>query len=240
MSLKIAVIGEFNSHHETHTTIDQALNDLAVRTGVDIAFDWIDTTKLENDPAGILSSYHGIWSAPGSPFKSLTGALNAIRYARENNIPHLGTCAGFQHTVIELARDMLGFPFAQHEEYDAESSELFISRLACSLAGKTLPVKIIEGTRSFDCYQCFDANENYYCNFGLNPAVRDKLTHPDLIFSGVDQDNEIRILELKNHAFFIATVFVPQTRSTLENPHPLILGFIMAAIKRMNDLGSFD
>ena len=76
--------------------------------------------------------------------------------------------------------------------------------------------------------------------YAIRSYYGDKLTHPDLIFSGVDQDNEIRILELKNHAFFIATVFVPQTRSTLENPHPLILGFIMAAIKRMNDLGSFD
>lgn len=231
MKIKIAVTGEFHPQSITHTSLNQSLDDLARNMNTEIEYKWIDTTDLLEDPPSILSSYHGIWSAPGSPFKSLEGALNAIRYARENNIPHLGTCAGFQHSIIEIARDFLGYSEADHEEYDPESSELFISRLVCSLAGKTMSVKIKEGTQAFNCYKKSVAEEDYYCNFGINPDAMEKLRHPDLVFSGTDQDGEIRIIELKSNDYFVATLFVPQTKSTLQEPHPIIRGFISAALR---------
>lgn len=233
MKLKIAIIGEFYQNFLPHTSLNKSLDYLARSMNVLIEYKWIETTDLLANPKNILSSYHGIWSAPGSPFKSLEGALNAIRYARENNIPHLGTCAGFQHSVIEIARNILGYSDAHHEEYTPESSDLFINKLVCSLAGKTMKVQIKENTHAYNCYKTPIVEENYYCNFGINPQALEKLKHPNLVFSGTDQDGEIRILELKNNDYFIATLFVPQTKSTPREPHPLIYGFISAALKKV-------
>lgn len=233
MITRIAVIGEFYKEFLPHTTLNQSLNDLSHYMNVPIEVDWIETTELVADPTHVLSPYHGIWSAPGSPFKSLEGALNAIKFARENNVPHLGTCAGFQHSIIEIARDMLGFSDAQHEEYSSEpSSHLFINKLACSLSGKTMKVQVMEGTNAYKWYKKTSTEENYYCNFGINPHVLGKLKHKNLIYSGVDQDGEIRIIELKDQDYFVATLFVPQSRSTLSEPHPLIQGFLSAAIRK--------
>ncbi|MDK2865793.1 MAG: hypothetical protein PWP51_916 [Clostridiales bacterium] len=231
MTIKIAIIGEYHENFLPHTSINQAMEDLSHFMNVNIDYDWIETTDLISNPSAVLKPYQGIWSAPGSPFKSLDGALNAIQYARENNVPHLGTCAGFQHAVIEIARNMLSIKDASHEEYPEESSShLFISKLVCSLAGKTMAVRIQAHSKAFDAYQTKDVNENYYCNFGINPGILNQLQHPDLIFSGVDQDGEIRILELKHLDYFVATLFVPQSRSTREKPHPLIRDFIAAAM----------
>ncbi|MFF2907599.1 hypothetical protein [Paenibacillus sp. NPDC057934] len=94
-----------------------------------------------------------------------------------------------------------------------------------------MSVQVKEDTQAYHCYKTPTVEENYYCNFGINPEVIDKLDHPDLLFPGVDQDGEIHIIELKNHDYFIATLFVPQTRSSLSEPHPLIHGFITAAIR---------
>lgn len=233
MKVKIAIVGEFYPNFLPQTAINQSLDYLARSMNVSIIYDWIETTELLVNPKKVLSAYHGIWSAPGSPFKSLEGALNAVQFARENNLPHLGTCAGFQHTIIEIARNMLGYPDAHHEEYSSGSSDFFISKLACSLAGKTMKVRIEEGTQAYNCYKSPVVTEDYYCNFAINPQSREKLKHPNLVFSGTDQDGEIRIIELKDKDFFISTLFVPQAKSTPEEPHPLISGFVSAVLKRL-------
>lgn len=113
-----------------HSMLEKSLDWL--KTELDFEYEWISTDRVSTD-SSCLKKLSGIWSAPGSPFISLNGALRAIQYARENNVPHLGTCAGFQHTIIELARNILGIEDAQHEEYDATSEKLFISKLTCSL-----------------------------------------------------------------------------------------------------------
>ncbi|MNC25719.1 CTP synthase [compost metagenome] len=154
--------------------------------------------------------------------------MAAISYARRNKVPHLGTCAGFQHTILEYARNVLDIPEAQHEEYNPDADMLFITRLACSLAGQDLEILLEEETLAYSCYGEKQATESYYCNFGINPQFREKLTHSGLRLSGKDRDGEVRIVELAGHPFFAATLFVPQTRSTREKPHPLILRFVQA------------
>ncbi len=232
--MRIAIIGEFRNSIPQRT-LNQSLEYLSNELDFKIEYKWIETTKLEENPQDELSSYHGIWSAPGGPFKSLQGAVNAIQYARENNVPHLGTCSGFQLTVIEIARNMLGYKEAQHEEYDPESSQLFVSRLTCSLAEKTMRIQIKEGSQAFKWYGGKEAEENYYCNFGINPDFRAELNHPDVVFSGVDHDGEIRIIEINKNDFFISTLFVPQTKSAKGNPQPLIEGFIREAFRQCSD-----
>lgn len=230
MTSKIAVIGEFNETFEAHTTLNDALDYL--KKDYPLTYDWVETDRVEHEKNQILQRYDGLWSAPGSPFKSLDGALYAITYARTSNIPHLGTCAGFQHAVIELARNLFGLADAQHEEYDETASHLFVSRLVCSLAGKTMEVYLKNNTLARKLYGREKTNENYYCNFGINPEFIRYLDHPEIMVSGKDQDGEIRIIELPHLTFFLVTLFVPQTRSKPDSPHPVIKGFVKAVCNR--------
>lgn len=94
-----------------------------------------------------------------------------------------------------------------------------------------MTVNLKEGSKAFECYRSNETTEEYYCNFGINPAFKEKLEHNTFRISGVDQDNEIRIIELVNHRFFISTLFVPQTNSTEDQPHPIIERFVLECIK---------
>ena len=226
---KIGIIGEFYASFKPHSSLNQSLEWLQEK--FDFDFEWIDTLQVLEHGNNILPQLDGVWSAPGSPFKSLEGALLAIKYARENNVPHLGTCAGLQHTIIEFARNVLGFKEAQHEGYESNSSELFISKLTFSLAGKTMQLELKEESLAYNCYQSSNSIEDYYCNFGINPDKLELLHHPLHKISGVDQENEIRIIEIPENDFFIATLFVPQSRSTKQNPHPIIKRFVETVCK---------
>ena len=231
MPIKIAVVGEYNESYPAQVALNLALSYIANDLKTNLIYKWIDTLEIRETADKVLKEFHGIWSAPGGPFQSLEGALKGIQFARENNIPFLGTCAGFHHTVLELARNLLGFKNAQHEEYDSESPMLFIRKMSCLLAGKTMAINVVESTRAYECYQKNKSDENYFCQYGLNPDYRDQFYHPDLVFSGIDQDNEIRIIELRQNDFFMATLFVPQAKSVRNNPHPVILKFVQVAIE---------
>src|SRR5262249_23029175 len=145
----------------------------------------------------------------------------------------LGTCGGFQHLVIEYARNVLGFTDAAHAETDPYASCLFITALSCSLVGKTMEVTMKAGSRAATACQATRSMEAFYCNFGLNPEHREQLEKSGLEVTGADQYGEVRIMELASHPFFIGTLFVPQARSVQGNPHPLILEFCRAAATRV-------
>jgi CTP synthase (UTP-ammonia lyase) len=106
---------------------------------------------------------------------------------------------------------------------------LFITALSCSLVGQTMTVMVRKNTTAARLYPSSRISEKYYCNFGLNLNHLPALTAAGLVVSGTDQDGEPRILELPSLRYFLATLFVPQTSSTPEAPHPLIDGLLRAA-----------
>lgn len=145
-------------------------------------------------------------------------------------MPTLGTCGGCQHIILEYARNVLGFNDAQHAEYDPYASRLFISALTCSLVGQTIPVTLTPDSIARRCYRTGRVQETYYCNFGLNPDCRQALQAGGLRITGVDDDGEARVFELAGHPFYLVTLFVPQTRSNAEAPHPPVTAFLAAGI----------
>ena len=104
-----------------------------------------------------------------------------------------------------------------------------ISRLECSIAGQTRTVRITPGTTTVRAYGREEAEEAFRCNFGLNPKYRAQILGGPLRVAGVDDDGEVRIVELVNHPFFVATLFLPQLSSTLAAPHPLIVAYLQVA-----------
>ena len=231
---RIAVIGDHQPGNPTHDAIPVAVGhaDELDGAGRSTTLEWIATDDAERLPLATLDGYDAFWIAPGSPYRSMEGALRAIRYAREGDRPLLGTCAGFQHLVIELARDVLGIVDAAHAEVDPDASHLFVTLLACSLVGETMTVTVRPGTRAASLYPTASAPERYYCRFGLDPARAGELEQAGMVVSGVDQDGEPRIVELPDRRFCVATLFVPQTSSTPERPHPIVAGFVAAAHAR--------
>jgi len=147
-------------------------------------------------------------------------------------MPFLATCAGFQHAILEFGRNVLKIRDAASEEYTNVGAPLFISRLSCSLIGNLMPVRLEAGSRARDAYGSDHAVERYYCNFGLNSRWEPPLTSAGLLITGRDSDGHARIIELRSHPFFIATLFVPQTSSAIHSPHPLIRTFAVTAGER--------
>lgn len=111
MRIRIGIVGDFDADSHPHAATNSALAHVAA-AGLSVEPLWLPTSSLESPSA--LDGVHGLWVAPGSPYKSLLGALSAIRAAREQSIPLLGTCGGFQHIVIEYARHVLGLSDAAH------------------------------------------------------------------------------------------------------------------------------
>ena len=103
-----------------------------------------------------------------------------------------------------------------------------ITPLTCSLVGQQRLVQIHPGTHARSMYGSSTATEDYYCSYGVNPDYRRKLEEGGLIVSGTDANGEIRIVELMTHPFFLATLFLPQMRSSAQTPHPLIAGYARA------------
>jgi CTP synthase (UTP-ammonia lyase) len=221
------LIGEYDPAFPPHKATIAACTHSANALRVDVAPKWVSTADLSVDA---LRGFSALWILPGSPYKSLPNALAVIRHARERGIPCIGTCGGFQHMILEYARNVLGFTDAQHAEYDPYASDLFVKQLECSLVGRELLVSLEPESRVARIYGSPQAREQYYCNFGVNPEKVAELQRGELRVTGSDAEGEIRVVELPSHPFFIGTLFVPQLRSTLERPHPLISAFIRAAV----------
>ncbi len=226
----VGVIGDYQPTYETHSMTNACLRHSADRLGVEVEAKWLQTPTLV-EPAKAMKPFNAFICAPGSPYKSYNGALNAIRYARENDKPYLGTCAGCQHAIVEYARNVMEISDAEHAEEHPDAGNLFVTPLTCSLVGKTEEVKILPKTRAAEVYGAMSTMERFYCNYGLNPERRKDIEKAGLKISGLDSGGEPRILELPKARFYFATLYVPQTSSTAEKPHPLITGLLKAAMK---------
>jgi CTP synthase (UTP-ammonia lyase) len=227
--IKLGIMGDFNASNATHVATNEALDHAAKHLRILLTYEWIYTDRIEPEFDTISRSYHGLLIAPGSPYKSMSGVLKIIQYARINKVPVLGTCGGFQHMVIEFARNVLGIQDAEHAETNPYASRMVINPLTCSLKGQSLDIEIIK--KPSLAYSIFNADtitENYYCNFGLNPEYQQQIDAAGFTITGSDKHKEARILELQHHPFYLATLFVPQVNSDYEKPHPIIVALLNA------------
>jgi CTP synthase (UTP-ammonia lyase) len=225
--LDVGVIGDFNPNYENHLATNAALSHSAKQLEVEVRVEWLSTREMDTYE---LERFNAFICAPGSPYNSFEGALKGIRFAREKNVPFIGTCGGFQYAIIEYARDVMGVRDAEHAEVNSSSCNLFVTPLTCSLVGKTEKVNIIPGSRAFSVYGTSSTMERFHCNYGLNPLRRDEITAAGLCVCAYDSLGEVRIVELPKARFYFGTLFVPQATSTQINPHPMISGLLRAAL----------
>jgi CTP synthase (UTP-ammonia lyase) len=219
----IGVVGDYKPENPTHQTLNASL------AHVDAEAEWVPTDAIPS-PEVLFGRYVGLWIAPASPYKSMEGALGAIRLARERGVPLVATWGGFQHVLVEYARNVVGVKTADHAETRPDGDILVVTPLSCSLVGQAQRVIALPDSRAAALYgSTEDVVEDFYCNYGLNPDYRPLLEQAGLRITGVDDDGEVRIVELPDHPFYLATLFCFQTRSRPERPHPLLAGFVEAA-----------
>lgn len=226
---RIALIGDYNEAVKAHQAIPLALT-LASETGeCRCEWTWLHTSTLGDDPSSQLAGFHGLWCVPASPYANTQGALAAIRYARRNDLPFLGTCGGFQHALIEYAEAVWGAGRAAHAELDPEAVDPVIAPLACSLVEVSGDIRFEPGSRLAAIYGVPVATEGYHCSYGLSARYAERLTSGPLRVSARDDGGDVRAIELNGHPFYFATLFQPERSALAGRKHPLISAFVAAA-----------
>ena len=167
MKNTIGLIGDFNDKVIAHKAIPLALELANNALGTNVTWSWIETNTLSNDIQH-LAEYAAIWVTPGSPYSNMSGVLDAIRFARENNRPFLGTCGGFQHAIIEYARNVCGILDSDHAETNQKETSSLSLPLSCSLVGKSEQLSFTKGSHLCSIFNGLTTLENYHCNYGLN------------------------------------------------------------------------
>jgi len=224
---RLALIGDFNPEVVAHRAIPQALALARAATSVPVEWDWIGTETITDAPRR-LAGHAGVWCVPASPYRNMAGALDAIRFARETGRPFLGTCGGFQHALIEFARNVLHIGGADHAETAPGAGDLVVTALACSLVGQHGDITFTPGSRLDRIFGGAVSREGYHCNYGPNPAYRARFEMAGLAFTGFDREAQVRACELVGHPFFVGTLFQPERAALAGRSHPLVEAFVRA------------
>lgn len=224
---RVALIGDRSAHVRSHTRIPGLLDVLRERHGLALDAYWIPT---EEAAATDLARFDGIWLLPGSPYRDEAGALTAVRTAREHGIAFLGTCGGFQHLLLEYARDVCGLGDVTHAEADPDGGHPLIVPLSCSLVGHEGPVHLTRGSLAERIFGVERSVERYHCGYGLDQAYVPVLEAHGLRFTGHDDTGEARIAELAGHPFLLGTLFQPELAGDGSRCHVVIRAFAEAAV----------
>ncbi len=189
-----------------------------------------------------LQGLDGILVAPGFGERGIEGKVRAVQYARENNIPFLGICLGMQMAVIEYSRNVLGLKNANSTEMDENTAHPVISIMeeqknienkggtmrlgawSCDLAKDSLVQMVYHGAS--------EISERHRHRYEFNNKYKDQLQQAGLVASGINTDTGlVEIVEVPAHPWFIGVQYHPEYKSTVDNPHPLFVGFVKAALK---------
>lgn len=218
-NLRIGLIGDRDPGVTAHRAIERALPLTAAALGFSVDYEWLATDSI--DPAR-LSSFDGLWCVPASPYRDTDAVLATIRYAREQAIPFLGTCGGFQHALLEYAQNALGWRDAEHGELPTQGGRAVIAPLSCALVEARQSIRLAEGSQAAQAYGALCIEEGYRCRYGLNPQFAAALLDGPLRASGWDEDGEVRVVELTGVGFFVATLFQPERAALEAHVPPLV------------------
>src|SRR6267378_5443434 len=230
-ALRIGLIGDHSPAVRAHVAIPKALASAAQDFECDLTPVWLHTSSLRPGIEEVLHSYDALWCVPGSPYANMDSALRAIRFARENRCLFLGTCGGFQHTVIEYARNVLDHSQADHAESNPAAAIPLIAALSCSLVGVRGKIRRKSRSRIAQIYGVSEIVEDYHCSYGINSKFQHLLNGSELQITGQDEAGSPRVIELPEHPFFIATLFQPALAALDGKLSPLITALLAAALK---------
>ena len=237
--ITVGLVGKYVELKDSYKSIAEAFIHAGVANEIKVNVKWISSETAEENIEESLAGLDGILVAPGFGERGIQGKINAVKYARENNIPFLGICLGMQCAVIEFARNVVGLEDAHSFEMNPETPfpviDLMHSQKDVSEKGGTMrlgayPCKIEKGTNAFKIYGKSLIQERHRHRYEFNNDYLDQFHQAGMITSGINPDtNLVEIVELPNHPFFVGVQFHPEYKSTVEAPSPLFVQFIKAA-----------
>jgi len=241
--VRIGLIGKYVELKDSYKSISEAFIHAGAVNDCKVVLDWIHSESLtEENINEKLSSLKGILVAPGFGNRGIDGKIIAIKYARENSLPFLGICLGMQCTVIEFARNVIGLKDAHSREMNPATNspviDLLENQKSISHMGGTMRLgayacEIEEGTLAYSIYKTKRVSERHRHRYEFNNEYKKQFIDAGMVLSGVNPEGGlIEIVELPNHPFFVGVQFHPEYKSTVENPHPLFISFVAAALKK--------
>jgi len=239
--VRIGLIGKYIELKDAYKSIAESLIHAGVSNETKVNVEWIHSEKLdEKNVQEKLGNLHGILVAPGFGDRGIEGKINAIRFAREQKIPFLGICLGMQCAVIEFSRNVLGLENAHSTEMAPETKypviDIMDDQKNITKKGGTMrlgeyPCNISKNTKAATIYGKSRISERHRHRYEFNNKYLKKFEDAGMVASGVNPNgNLVEIIEYKNHPWFIGVQFHPEYKSTVENPHPLFVKFVKAAL----------
>ncbi|MFA4946245.1 MAG: CTP synthase [Candidatus Micrarchaeia archaeon] len=237
--LRVAVIGKYATMRDTYASVFEALKHAAAANGARLEAELVDSEKIEAGTA-TLAGFDAVIVPGGFGERGVEGIIKAIRFAREERVPFLGLCYGMQLAVIEYARNVLGWSDANTTEINPKTTHPVIcilpekeglKELGGTLRLGAYDVTVEKDTKAFEAYGSEKISKRFRHRYEVNPEHVAALEKAGVRFSGRDPNREImKLMELREHPFFLATQFHPEFDSRLGAPEPLFNALAKAAL----------
>ena len=238
----IAMVGKYMELHDAYLSVMEALKHASWQEGATVNIKWVDSETVTKDSEEeIFSDVDGILVPGGFGYRGVEGKIEAVRWARVNNIPFLGICLGMQVAVIEFARNVIGLKEANSSEFLPEGKESVIDimpdqrgvRKGGTMRLGAYPCKTKESSLLRKLYGEEMISERHRHRYEFNNDFRTLFEKFGMVLSGTSPDDKlVEAVEIPSHPFFIAVQFHPEFKSRPQRPHPCFSGLIKASLER--------
>lgn len=243
----VGLIGKYVELKDAYKSIAEAFVHAGAENEVKVEVEWIHSEDLnDQNVKRRLKDLDGILVAPGFGERGVEGKLLAVRYARENDVPFLGICLGMQMAVVEFGRNVLALGNCHSTEFQPEcihpviclmEEQKSVRQLGGTMRLGAYPCNLMKSTRSHKAYRKLNISERHRHRYEFNNDYLEQYESAGMIKAGTNPETGlVEIIEIPAHPFFVGVQFHPELKSTVENPHPLFVGFIKAVFKQKNDL----
>jgi CTP synthase len=242
--VRIAVVGKYTALHDAYKSVSEALIHGGIPHDAKVEVEWVPSDRFTDQAAAgrLLKEFDGLLIPGGFGERGVEGMVQAIRWARENDLPFFGICLGLQVAIIEFARHVCGLPDTNSTEFapDCESpvialmqSQRDVSDLGGTMRLGAYTARLRPGSRVAQAYGVGEISERHRHRWEVSNAYRDVLAEYGLRLSGQSPDGGlVETIELPDHSWFIGCQFHPELKSRPTRPHPLFAGFVGAALRR--------
>jgi CTP synthase len=243
--VKIGLVGKYVELPDAYKSIAESFVHAGAKNECKVKLEYIHSELITDDNAKYkLGHLDGILVAPGFGDRGVDGKISAIKYAREHKVPFFGICLGMQVAVIEFARNVLGFKDAHSTEMNAKTKHPVIDMMPdqkkITAKGGTMRLgayacELVKDSKAYRAYEKSKITERHRHRYEFNSKYTPDFEAKGMAITGINPDTKLaEIVEVKNHPFFMGVQFHPEYKSTVENPHPLFVKFVKAAIVQSN------
>ncbi len=244
-TITIAIAGKYTKLSDAYISVVESLKHAGYRNNAKVEIKWINSEECNEygECKKLLKNVQGLVVPGGFGVRGIEGKLNAIRYARENNLPFLGICLGMQCAVIEFARNVVGLKDANSKEFDEGCTypviDLMLEQKNVKGYGGTMRLGaydciVKQGTKAEQVYGANKISERHRHRYEVNNEYIEQISKAGLVFSGMSPDGMLaEMVEIPQNDWFVAAQFHPEFKSRPNRPHPLFLGLVTTACDRI-------